>query len=286
MKRALIGGYGFVGEALAPLLVEHGFDVWAIRRRPCATPPGVTLVTGCLTDPATYDALPGPIDCAVYMASAGGHDDRAYRDAYVDGLGAFLTRLHEKARPPRRVLFTSSTGVYGQTGGEWVDEDSPVDTDYFAGEHLIEGERLVQGRPNGTVIRLGGLYGPGRTRLIDMVRRGEAVTPPPPPRYINLIHRDDAAGVIAHALALDAPQTCYLGVDCEPVSRQDLYRWTARALGVPEPPETAEDDGWPSRRRATNKRCDNRRLLASGYRFRHPTFREGYAALLTLADPG
>lgn len=276
--RVLIAGCGYVGSVLAGQLLERGHHVWGLRRRVERLPEGVQGIAADLSDPDTLWELPAKLDYVVYAASAGGRSDEQYRAAYVDGVGNLLSALRQGNHPVRRVLFTSSTGVYGQTSGEWVDEDSPTEPTDFTGARLLEGEQLLLGGPfPAVVLRLGGIYGPGRTRLIEQVRRGEAKLPAGPPRYTNRIHRDDAAAALAHLIPLPSPEPLYLGVDDEPADLADVYRWLAVQLGAPLPPraKTAADQ-----RPRSNKRCRNTRLRASGFMFRNPTFREGYARLL------
>ncbi|MBW2497287.1 MAG: SDR family NAD(P)-dependent oxidoreductase, partial [Deltaproteobacteria bacterium] len=139
------------------------------------------------------------------------------------------------------------------------------------------------------VVRLGGIYGPDRTGLVERVRAG-GLRRRPAPHYTNRIHRDDAAGLIAHLLFHPDPDPLYLGVDDEPAEEGELYVWLAKELGV-EPPESVEEDeeetrGDDRRRSAGSKRCSNRRARESGYRFRYPTFREGYGALLRAMRSG
>src|SRR5690606_26975911 len=113
--------------------------------------------------------------------------------------------------PVRRFAFTSSTGVYGQSDGGWVDETSPAEAQGFSGRWIREGEKLLEASPCETVsLRLGGIYGPGRARLIGTVRDGSAVITDGPPRYLNLNHRDDCAAALEHLLFLDNPAPVYL----------------------------------------------------------------------------
>ena len=143
------------------------------------------------------------------------------------------------------------------------------------------GEGHVQAGPFPAVIlRLGGIYGPGRGRLIERVRSGEARCAPGAPVWSNRIHRDDAAGALAHLLLLDRPEGLYLGVDSEPSPVCEVYRYVASVLGVPPPREG--DDARPG---GSSKRCSNARLRRDGYRFEFPTYREGYRAVLD-AEPG
>ncbi len=279
MDRILIAGCGYVGTHLAGLLIETGHQVWGLSRTPAALPPRVTPFAADLTRPSTLAALPPDLDAVVYASAAGGYDDALYRAAYVDGLGNLLAALASQGQRPRRVVFTSSTGVYAQDDGAWVDEDSPAEPDGFSGRRVLEGERVLHAGPfPGTVVRLGGIYGPGRASLIEQVRRGVPLLPPGGPRYSNRIHRDDAARAVAHVLALDHPQPLYLGVDDEPADLAEIIVWLAGRLGVAVPPAASSAGAGPLTSRG-NKRCRNRRLRASGFTPAYPTYREGYAAL-------
>ena len=282
MERVLIAGCGYVGSALAARLSERGHEVFALRRGETAPMPSVTAIRADLTDiDALRERLPPRLDSVVYMASAGATDDRAYRSAYVDGLRYLLAVLD--GHPVRRLIFTSSTGVYAQSTGEWVDEDSPAKPVHFSGRRLLEGERLLRSsRFSAVVVRFAGIYGPGRSRLIERVRRGEAVIPARTV-YANRIHRDDCAGVLHHLLTLEGPQPLYVAADEEPAELAQVLRWLAERLDAPaprlDPHETAIRYG-----RSSNKRVQSARLSSSGYRFRFPTFREGYGALLAAGE--
>jgi nucleoside-diphosphate-sugar epimerase len=282
-ERILIAGAGYVGGALAARLAADRHAVFGLRRRPAELPAGVTPIAADLGDPASLRALPDALDAVVYAASAGGGGEPAYRAAYVDGPRHLVEALARRSDPPRRLLFTSSTAVYGQAGGEWVDETSPTEPVDYRGRVLLEGERwLAAGPIPSTVLRLGGIYGPGRTRLVDAVRAGRAALAPGGPHYTNRIHRDDCAGALRHLLGLAAPAGCYVGVDDEPADRADVLRWLAARLRAPAPREDPAAAPDPDAR-GGNKRCSNARLRAAGWRPLYPSYREGYAALLTPA---
>jgi nucleoside-diphosphate-sugar epimerase len=290
--RVLIAGCGYVGSELARRLGAEGDDVFGLRRRPEGLPPGVKAIAADLSDSATLRGLPDDLDAVVYAASADAFDDGAYRAAYVDGLRNLLGALAESGGRPGRVLYASSTAVYAQNAGEWVDESSETEPRSFSGQRVLEGERVLLGAGvPGTVLRLGGIYGPGRTRLVESVRSGRAVVRAGEPHYTNRIHRDDAAGALAHLLRLPAPLPVYLGVDREPADEALVLRWLADRLGVTPPPvepaeplATGREDAAGARRPRGSKRCANDRLLASGYRFLWPTFREGYGALIAAGS--
>jgi nucleoside-diphosphate-sugar epimerase len=273
--RVLIAGCGYLGAALAARLAREGSEVVALRRRPGGLPAGVRPFAANLAEPASLRPLPGPFDAVVYAAAPDGRSEAAYRAVYETGVANLLAA----ARCERFVL-VSSTSVYGQDAGEWVDESSAAEARGFAGRSVRAGEALARERHGAAcAVRLGGLYGPGRSRLLRAARAGDLAYQPAPPHYTNRIHRDDAAGALAHLLNRPRLEPVYVGVDCEPAAEEPLQRWlAARVGGAPPRPRVGPAGG-------AGKRCSNRLLLAAGYRFRFPTFREGYGALAD-AEPG
>ena len=281
MGDILIAGCGYVGTALGMRLAAAGHVVWGMRRGAGDLPPSMRHLAGDLTVPQTLRDLPPGLDAVFYTAAPNGADDTAYRAVYVDGLRNLLGALARQGQSPRRVFLTSSTAVYAQSAGEWVDEGSPTVPTHFTGRRVLEGERLLLGGPfPATVVRFGGIYGPGRASLIERVRQGLAACREGPPLYTNRVHRDDCAGVLQHLMALPRPEALYVAVDHEPAEYCTVLRWLAGQLGAPMPRIEAAS-GADTRRHRTNKRCRNGKLLASGYVFHYPTFREGYAELLT-----
>lgn len=279
MSRVLIAGCGYVGGRLASRLAREGHAVFGLRRSPAALPDGVQRVTADLARPESLDELPAALDAVVYAATPGERSDAAYERTFVSGV-RHLSRALEGGSPGLdRFLFVSSTAVYAQRDGGWVDEDAPTRPTHFSGQRLLEGERLVGAGPGrGCALRLGGIYGPGRTGLLERVRRGEARYAPGPPRYTNRIHRDDAAGILHHLLGAEELPARLLGVDSAPAPEQEVLTWLAERLGAPPPRPAAPEPG--SRRALGNRRCRNARLLSLGFRLRYPSWREGYEALL------
>ena len=267
--RVLIAGCGDVGGELARRLLADGHVVYGLRRRAHLLPAGVRPVAGDVRDPASLRALPAEIDVVVYAAAADGRSEASYRAAYVDGPCNVL-RAVAPGGTLRRVLYVSSTRVYPQGAGEWVDEGSSTGGDDPYAKLLLEGEAAVRDAAAGAVtVRLAGIYGPGRTRLVERVRAGE----PCRGAWTNRIHRDDCAGVLHHVLRLERPLSLYLGADGEPATQCAVMGWVAQRLGLPAPPRADANS-------AAGKRCRNARLAASGYAFEYPSFREGYAAVI------
>jgi nucleoside-diphosphate-sugar epimerase len=198
--------------------------------------------------------------------------------AYVEGLANLIALFAATGQRPKRIFFASSTAVFEQEKGEWVDETTPVAPQHYTGRRLLEAESLLFGSDfAGTVVRFAGIYGPRRASLVDRVRRGSAGYRPGRPRWTNRIHRDDCAGALRHLMLLTSPEKLYLGVDCEPAEESELLRWLAGAVGAPPPRAERTAEEAPAR---GNKRCRNDRLRAAGYEFLYPTYREGYTALL------
>lgn len=278
MKHLVIAGCGDVGTALAKRMLQQGWQVSGLQRDPSGLPEGIGRIAGDLTDAQPPSDWPAKVDYLVYCPAAGRRDPELYQRLYIDGLGHALDWVKASGSKLRHLLQVSSTGVYGQSEGEWVTENSPALADTSTGPLLVKAEdvALRSGVP-ASVVRLGGIYGPGRNRLIEQVRKGLHV-PTDPPQYTNRIHRDDAAGLLEHLL-LSAAQgellaPCYLGVDNEPAALHEVADWMAQQLGV-----SLLDEG-PTANRNGSKRCSNALALDSGWTPQYPSYREGYAALL------
>ena len=276
---ALIVGCGDVGGRLGQLLLEENWQVSGLRRSVGELPEGIRPIQADLSEAACPDAWPKKSpDYVVYCVAASQHDEAGYQAAYVDGLRNVLRWLEEKGQQPRRLLFVSSSSVYGQHGGEWVDESSATEPAGYSGRIMLEAERLAldSGFP-GTWVRLTGIYGPGREWLLSQVRQGYRVAEDPP-LYGNRIHAQDAAGLLAFLLQADARgvdlDDGYIGVDDAPAPLAEVVGWLREYMGVTQ---------WSDQqrvRRTGSKRCSNARARALGWAPQYPTYKEGYAAIL------
>jgi len=272
-ERVLLAGCGDLGLRVAQRLLARGDEVWALRRqRPKHDGDGIHWLRGDLTLPETLHGWPPDITQLVYLPTPDRRDAAAYRATFVDGLRHLLDALgHDRLQ---RVLLVSSSAVYGEHGGDWVDEDTPPAPPGFNGEVLLEAERwLAAQSPVSIVLRLAGLYGPGRMQWLERLRAGQVVAPRTLPHWANRIHVDDAAAAVVHLLQLDDPLPLYLGVDNTPLPLDVLYDHLAGLIGAPP-----ADDG-PAPVGVGSKRLSNARLRASGFVPQWPDARDGYAAL-------
>jgi len=297
----LLAGCGDLGTEAGLRIAAAGHRVVGWRRSPEKLPAGIEGAAADLTS-GTLPPVPADTTAVVVAVAADSPTEEAYRAAYVDGLAHVLDAVAASGAPVRRVLFVSSTAVYGDADGGWVDEGTTPNPGGYSGRTIREAEELLSRRLDGTgiapvVLRLGGIYGPGRTRLIDQVRGGKAVIPADS-HFTNRIHRDDAAAAIVQLCTMDAdPAALYLGVDNEPAELGEVLRFLAVELGLPEPaPAPAEsgageagrsavggEAGRTGRRepsRGGNKRVSNALLRGTGFEFEYPSFREGYRAIL------
>ncbi|WP_323674846.1 NAD-dependent epimerase/dehydratase family protein [Halorubellus sp. PRR65] len=287
--RVVVLGCGYVGIELGRQLVDRGHDVVGVRR----SDSGLDAIEGAgfdgvradVTDAESLAALPDA-DALVFAASSGGRGADAARDVYVDGLQSALGEYATREDPPRRLVYTSSTGVFGDHGGDWVDESTPIDPTTAKTRVLASAEAIALAADrlygiDGTVARFAGLYGPERYRL------ERYVDGPVTEGYLNMVHRDDAAGAVRFLLETDRARGDVVHVvDDEPVSKWAFADYLADACGEPSPAKrtTTERlaDGDLSaaaeRRIRAEKRVDNTRLRDLGYEFRYPTYREGYDA--------
>lgn len=284
--RVAILGCGYVGLELGRRLVDAdaGHDVVGVRRSQtgldAVAAAGLDPVRADVTDAGSLDAV-RDIDWLVVAVSADGRSAEAARETYVRGLETVVEHFSGRADPPDRLVYTGSTGVYGDHGGAWVDEETDPDPGTDRGRVLLDAEAVAldAGAMDGTVARFAGLYGPDRYR-VDRYLDG-----PVTEGYVNLLHRDDAAAAVSHLLEADRGRgEVVLCVDDEPVARPTLAAWLAEQVGVSPPKirsvETALREGDRSAAAAArlraNKRCSNDRLRGYGYEFTYPTYREGY----------
>lgn len=272
MPRLLIAGCGYLGQAVANLFLAerweiHAWTMSAESARRLAQQPYSTRALD-VSDTKQVIAHRADFDVVLHCASTRGGGAESYRRVYFNGVCNLLEHF-----PASKLVFVSSTSVYGQTGGEWVNEESPAEPQTETGRILREAEALALSK-SATVVRLGGIYGPGRSALLKKFLAGEAILDLQNDRFVNEIHRDDAAmAVRLLALHNEDSGQIYNVVDNEPTLQSECYRWLAAKLKRPLPPSGRSTSA--RKRGPSNKRVSNAKLRALGWSPRFPNFTDG-----------
>lgn len=275
-EKLLIIGCGDIGQRLARQIAPAGYINTGLRRRACIDLPYLHYRQCDVTQAEQLNPLLAEgFDVIVISMTPAERSDEGYKQAYVDSCQQLITGLDQQAYKPRLILFVSSTAVYGQNDGSWIDESSPTDPENFSGRRLLEAEQIILGSGYvSSIVRLSGIYGPGRNRLIEQVINQRASASP---HYTNRIHAEDCAAALAHLIELGKQHTLatiYLATDSNPTPMVEVVSWIAEQLNVSNflAADTTNERG--------NKRISNQRLISSGFRLAYPDFKTGYNELL------
>ncbi len=305
MKTVFIIGAGYVAGKAASLLLDQGFSVSLGKRNPAS---GVTsellgraqVHAMDVQNAASYPHALLDADVIIYCVASDGFSPEQYRNAYSGGLGKVLQALesHHAGREfsarAQRLIFVSSTGVYSQEDGSRVDEHSPAEPKAFSGQIMREAELALQAYAthspgfDACSVRFSGIYGPGRTRMIQDIASGKPVSAKRWQQLTNRIHRDDCAAALLHLVKQAKIQPYYVASDTHPATFGEIATWLATRLEVPLPaiqkevtgasPQGAKTSG--GLERGGHKACWSTGLLAEGFKFSVPSFREGYDRLI------
>lgn len=279
MYSILVVGAGYLGSHIARDFKARKQKVFALTRNPekaaAFEKEEINPVIADLTKPETLQALP-PAHFIVLCAAPDEGDEESYRRIYLDGIKNFLDARKNLPRPHLIVLI-SSTSVWKERSGEWVDEETPADGDSVKSKILLASENLVlnSGFP-AVVLRLSGIYGPGRNRL-NRMRSGAWPAAGEPDGYMNMIHVQDAVNAMIPVFKESKEGAVYTVSDDEPVLKSEFCRWMTQNAGV-------KAEGKIDTSRREGKRCRNTRLKELKVKFQYPTFREGYTELLNLQE--
>lgn len=287
-KRVLIVGCGYVGLPLGRELVKQGHEVFGLRRSASADDAlqsaGIQPLHADITQPATLAGLPRDFDWVVNCAATGGGTAEDYRQLYA--IGNFNLVEWLRPEPPRKFVYTSSTSVYGQDDGSLVVETDLVAPAAETAQVLVETEHLLltaceRLRFPVVILRLAGIYGPGRGYWLKQFLSGQARLEGDGSRFLNMIHLEDVIGAIIKALAGAPIGSVFNVVDNEPVTQRDLFAWLVDQLHQPPPSASPPDAAATRKRGATNKRVSNVRLKQQfSFQYKYPTFRQGFTAEL------
>lgn len=284
--RVLIVGCGYVGLPLGVELVRLGHEVFGVRRSAERAEElkavGIEPLAADITKPSELAKLPRPFDWVVNLVSSSKGGAGEYRDVYLTGTRNLIDWL--SPTPPKKFVYTSSTSVYGQTDASLVKESSPTEPHTETGKLLVETERVLltaaqQQKFPAVILRIAGIYGPGRGHLFQQYLKDEARIVGQGDRLINMVHLEDLVGIIVTALKHGRPGEIYNAVDDEPVAQLHFFRWLSETLGKWMPPFANEEETTTRKRGLTNKKVSNRKLrMELGCQFKYPTFRQGYTA--------
>ncbi|HET8707453.1 MAG TPA: SDR family oxidoreductase [Pseudomonadales bacterium] len=274
MARILIAGYGALGRKLTPILAAGKHEIWGLNRSGSVSAQAQPIKAD-LTHPETLTQLP-QFDYLIYTATPSERSEAGYQNAYLTGLKNILNASARNST--KHIFFVSSTSVYHQSKGEWVDELSETQPTQFSGKIILAAENyLRQSGKSHSCVRFGGIYGDDRLSLIRSVQANKPVIKTPPV-YTNRIHEDDCAGVLAFLLERHLEgvtlESVYLAVDDAPADEWTVKQWLAQEMGLPPLPEEPVDGSVNQ-----NKRCSNAQLKALGYHFLYPSFQQGYASI-------
>ncbi len=283
----LIVGCGDLGIRIGTLLVKRGCNVTGVRRNPEKLPADFIGHAGDYTQRGSLDfAAQLRPDVVLAIFNPADRSISGYKAGFRTAMSNLLSGLGQHR--PRCILMTSSTRVFSEAQGGWVDETSTLTTKDDWAMEIIAAERLLlESGHAASVVRLAGVYGIPGGRLLSRIRRGE-LCPAQPVSYTNRIHRDDCAGFLAHLLQLSSAgntlEPVYIGVDDLPAPRFEVESWLAGQMGLDSErgsdPDLATE---PTRHNsAGHKRCHNNALRSSGYQLIFPDYKSGYADLLTL----
>lgn len=288
-SRKLVVGCGYLGQRVARRWRAMGADVWVTTRRSSRATgllaEGYRVVVADVMQPESLTALPA-VDTLLYAVGFDRTSGLSQRDVYVHGLENVLRAL---TQPPERLIYISSTGVYGQNDGQWVDERSECHPARPGGQACLDAERLLRAHPWGersVILRMAGLYGPGRVPYLRDLAAGEPLRVATS-GYLNLIHIDDAAAAVLAAEMRAARPALYVVSDGVPVTRQQYYDQVAACAGVRPRFASPRPDDPQTMRAATSKRVSNRALLQElQLLLQYPSYKEGLAhSLDTWSDP-
>ena len=290
MYHILIAGAGYAGSAIARNFLAKKQKIFTLTRSEKKSEvfraQGAHPLCMDLTQPETLKQLPAA-HFIVFAAAPDISDEANYRSIYLEGLSNLLEAVKRNPRP-HLFLHLSSTSVWRERAGGWVDETVPADPDTEKGKILLEAEqRVLSAGIPAVILRLAGIYGPGRNRLSR-----KAAPAQEPLRWMNMIHVEDIAQAIQPLFKSAREGGIYTAVDDEPVLNRTFYEWLRAHTGVSKPREPAEGVGLRHAQTGADmpalkdtgttegKRVSNQKLKSLNWKPQYPTFRQGYEELL------
>ena len=273
MAKVLIMGCGDIGGALAEELMASGHQVSGVKRTAQAEPSALNIIQADVTNLEEVEGLDLNVDQLVYILSPSGGEVDAYKATFEVGVDNVLSALKKRSLDVA-ITFVSSTRVYGQNKGEWLNESSLTEPTDERGLILLAAEnKFLAFNDQATIVRFSGIYGRSNY-FLNQLKKGLAIQKEPP-YYTNRIHREDCIGVLEFILNKkikgEPLDTIYLATDDDPASKWDVASYVLSACNLepcePKPVSKGGDQ---------NKRLSNSRLISSGYTFKVSSYKEGY----------
>jgi nucleoside-diphosphate-sugar epimerase len=280
MAKVLIVGCGAIGYQLAELLAKAGHDVTGLKRNPPKTSnENFKFVRADISVSQDLKALDTDFEHIFFIVSADSRNENSYHDIYETGIDNLLNKFAQAGSQQAPWIFVSSTSVYGQNQGEWVDEDSETKPNKSTSLKIVQAEqKLMAINPANVVVRFSGIYGAGREYLLRMAKQAPSIQQHPP-TFTNRIHQRDCVGVLQFLFEQRVAginlEQCYVASDDDPAPLWDVISWLAVQMQC-DPP-IAQIAGHDS---DMNKRCRNDRLKKLGYSFIYPDYKAGYLELV------
>lgn len=274
--QTLLLGYGDIADRVAQRLSDQNKQVTGACRTPENKPvrKGVRLVAANLNnEQELYQLFQQKWDNVVITLTPEKDAEDKYHQGYVVPCRHLQQVLSQQVHQPH-IIYISSTGVYAQRGGEWIDENSATEPTSDSGKALLQAESIIDALPGQTsILRCSGIYGDGRDFLLRQLSQGNVQLRD---HWTNRIHQDDVAGFIVHLLTrVSQPKPIYLVNDDEPVKQYEVYQWLAQQTGMEAAGNIDKNIGSRG-----SKRCLNKGLKDSGYPLQYSSFREGYASII------
>jgi len=272
----LILGCGDIGLRLAKVM--SGISVVGVRRQLIEhSAANLRMIQADLAQEESMDLILQQTqpDLILVTMTPNERSDQGYKKAYVQTCKRLIERISKINKKPRLILFVSSTSIYAQDNGNWVDESSLTDPQHFSGQRLREAENILRDANLPIcIVRFSGIYGPGRERLIQQVKSGQLSASK---SWTNRIHADDCARVLAHLInkqRTSGIEDLYLASDNCPAILSEVHLWLAEKMAIKNytVADVINERG--------NKRVSNKRLIETGFSFLYASYKEGYGALL------
>lgn len=278
--RIYLAGCGQIGLQLGAQLAANGQQVIGWKRQAVAADFPIYPID--LQDAFAVQQLTPDADIIVFTVTPSEFSDSGYQQVYETILG-YVIEFAKRHKQPPLVILVSSTGVYGQQNGEWVNENSLTEPTGFSGRWVLQGEQRLREQLDRTLcVRFSGIYGEGRMRLIRQAYAQQSIQKSPP-IWTNRIHESDCVAalyfLIQHVIQGTPLESVYLVSDDRPVSSYTVRLFICQQLGLPLPPEKTVNlsDN-------VNKRCDNQRIKQLGFTFRYPSYQSGYSEIIKNSE--